>query len=70
MSELLGNKVILLDFPGHICTAVQLNTELDADRVEYNGVQYTVCDPTYINATAGMLMPNFADVQPEVIVYN
>lgn len=70
VKELLGNKVILLDFPGHICTAVQLKTTLNGDSVDYNGANYTVCDPTYINAGAGMLMPNFANVQPEVIEYN
>lgn len=67
--ELLGNKVVLLDFPGHICTAVQLNTQLQGDHITYKGDSYTVCDPTYINATAGMLMPNFAGVQPNVIEY-
>ena len=35
----------------------------------FNGLEYIVCDPTYVNADAGMEMPQFKDVDPKVIQF-
>ena len=40
---------------------------MKGDAVVYNGRQYTVTDPTYINARAGMTMPQFAGQSPDVV---
>jgi hypothetical protein len=66
VKNLLGLEVVGLDFPGHIATAVLLNEPV-GDTVVYKGRRFTVADPTYINANAGMKMPQFKNVAPGVI---
>lgn len=66
--ELLGLEVIGLDYPGHVATAVRFSEEVPGDFVLCQGRKYTVCDPTYINATLGMGMPQFRGVDPQVIL--
>jgi len=60
--QLLGLEVVGLAFPGHMATAVEFKTDYGFDKVEYKGKNYVVCDPTYINANAGMCMPQFVNV--------
>ena len=67
VKNLLGLKIIALDYPGHIATAVKFSSKINGDAVEYNGQRYIICDPTYINADAGMSMPEYKGVAPEVI---
>ncbi len=59
--------VVGLDFPGHISTAVRFTNEIPGDRVQVHGQRYTICDPTFINADAGMCMPQFKGVSPTII---
>ena len=57
--EILGLDVILLDYPGHVAAAVSFSEEinLNGKSIEYNGKRYYTADPTYVNATLGMVMP-------------
>ena len=66
VKNLLNLNVIGLDFPGHVATAVELSNPL-GDVINYQRRQYTIADPTYINATAGMKMPQFKNITPRVI---
>lgn len=68
--RLLGLEMVALSYPGHIATAVSLTSAVDGDYVTHNGKRYTVADPTYINATVGMTMPEFIDAKPDVISIN
>lgn len=66
--NLLGLEVIGLDYPGHIAAAVKFSSEVEeGDFIIYKNAKYTVCDPTYINASWGMSMPQFKNVVPKVI---
>jgi hypothetical protein len=65
--QLLGLEVIGLDYPGHIATAVQLKTAVKGDVIIFNNKNYTVADPTYINASLGMSMPAFKKNRPKAI---
>ncbi|HGY56508.1 MAG TPA: hypothetical protein ENK44_12435 [Caldithrix abyssi] len=67
VKNLLGMDIIALDYPGHIATAVKFRSNINGDSVQYNGSRYVICDPTYINADAGMAMPEFKTVTPVVI---
>lgn len=67
VTSLLDLEVVGLNYPGHVATAVYLQDGVDGDHVAYNGKRYTVADPTYINATAGMTMPEFRNTKPQVI---
>ena len=67
--SLIGLEVVGLDFPGHIAAAVKFNTNVSGDKVRYNGKTYVVTDPTYINASAGMTMPDYKKVKPKVVTF-
>lgn len=67
--SLTGLDVVGLDFPGHIAAAVKFNGRISGDSVRHNGQLYMVTDPTYINASAGMTMPDYKKVKPKVISF-
>jgi len=69
VKSLLGLDVIGLDYPGHVAAAVHFNFDVEGDNVLYQGKKYTVTDPTYINANAGMTMPNYKNTKPTLIIY-
>ena len=69
VKSLLKLEVVGLDYPGHVAAAVSFNEEVKGDSVSYKGRRYVVTDPTYINASAGMSMPNFKQYVPTVIDY-
>ncbi len=62
-------KVIGLQYEGHVATAVCFGDgfSTDGDSFSYGGKRYYVCDPTYINASVGMTMPQFIGKTPKVI---
>ena len=66
-TSLLGLEAVGLDYPGHVATGVNFNSDIDGDYVIWEETKYTVCDPTYINAEEGMAMPDFKKIKPEII---
>jgi hypothetical protein len=67
VKNILGLDVVLLDYPGHVATAIQLKDDIEGDYVIYNNKKYYVADPTYINANIGMTMPIVAKYKPKVV---
>jgi len=67
VKSLLGLDVVLLDYPGHIATAVKFHSKVERDTIQYNGSTWVVCDPTYIYAEYGMTMPSVKDQKYNVI---
>ena len=67
--NLLDMDIVALNYPGHIATAIKFSGPVPGDYVSYNGKNFVVCDPTYINADAGMAMPQFKAVSPKVIQF-
>ncbi len=65
--HLLGLRVIGLDYPGHIATAILFTTPVTGKTISYKNMNFTVCDPTFVNADAGMCMPQYQDVEPKII---
>lgn len=65
-------KVIGLQYEGHLATAVCFGDDanITGDAFLYAGDKYYVCDPTYINATIGMTMPQFKDKMPKIVKMN
>lgn len=66
VNSILGLDVVLLYYPNHLCTAVRLNSEVAGDYVSVYGRKYLICDPTYINASAGKCMPQFKSVKAKI----
>ncbi len=67
VNKLLKLKVVGVKYPGHIATAVLFDQEIKGDYFIYEGEKYFICDPTYINAPAGMCMPAYQNHKGEVI---
>ena len=67
VKNLLGLKVVGLKFPNHLATAVALSSNVSGDSFKYKGKLFTVTDPTYINANAGMTMPQYKNSDFTVI---
>jgi len=67
--SLLKLDVVILDFPGHIATAVEFSKPAQGDSWKFNGKRYTVADPTYINANAGMTMPQYKGKAPKLVAF-
>lgn len=67
--HILGMEVVLLDYPGHVATAVCVDKEeeIKGAYIQLEGKKYIVCDPTYMNATAGQVMPSYKGKRPKVI---
>lgn len=65
--DLTGLDVVLLHYPGHLATAVHFTNDIDGDYLTVNNKRYVVCDPTYIGATIGESMPDFADSKITVL---
>ncbi len=65
--HLLHMEVVLIDYPGHMATAVHFTTAVEGESVQYKGKKYIICDPTYIGATIGMEMPDFTPEDRTVV---
>ena len=67
--DLVGLRVVLLYYPGHLATAVRFEDEQPSgDYLQLNDGRYYIADPTYIGATVGMSMPSVKDETIKVII--
>jgi hypothetical protein len=67
--NILQMKAVLVHYPGrHLAAAVHFdNPQFTGTHFVHDGVKYFICDPTYINAGAGMEMPKLTDAKREII---
>lgn len=65
--EIMGLKVIGLQYPDHVATAVAFNVTATGDYLMYKNRRYVVSDPTYIGAPVGRTMPQYKNTSPQVI---
>lgn len=68
--ELTGLKVALIFYPGHLYAAVHFNSSVAGDYIVADGLRYTVTDPTYIGADAGMTMPGMDNSKAFALILN
>ena len=69
--DLLRLDVVMLDYPGHLATAVRFKVEVPGYYFMVNGEKYVVCDPTYIGASVGDCMPQFKETDAvSIVVYD
>ncbi|NDV84876.1 hypothetical protein [Bacteroides sp. 51] len=67
VKDMLGLEVVLLDYPGHIASAVCFTEDIPGDNVLIDGRKYLICDPTYIGASIGMCMSEYRNIMPTII---
>lgn len=66
--DLVGLKVVLVYYPGHLATAVQFPESVAGDYLMLDGRRFTVCDPTYFGAPIGQTMEGMDNKTAKVIL--
>ncbi len=68
VKTLLGMDVVGVKYPNHMATAVRVKEKIKGEYVLADKRAYIVADPTYINASIGMSMPQFIGAKSYEIV--
>ena len=68
--ELLHRNVLALDFNGHLCPAVEVSDSSGNWNIIYNDKKFIVCDPTYVGAIPGLVLPPFKIKDAVIIDFN
>ena len=66
--DLLGLKVVLVYYPGHLALAVHFTDDVEGDHIMLDGRKFVVCDPTYIRSSVGETMPGMSNNEAKVIL--
>jgi NifU-like protein involved in Fe-S cluster formation len=67
VKNILGLDVVGVKYPDHMATAVEFSSKVSGDGFNYKNKKYVISDPTYVNANAGMAMPQYKNRKFEVI---
>lgn len=67
VKTLLGLDVVLIYYPGHMCTAVKFKENIKGDYTTKDNQKYIICDPCFIPANIGRCMPKYQNVKPEAL---
>ena len=65
--DLIGLDVVLVLYPGHLGTAVHFTDNVEGSYYDVDGKHYVVCDPTYIGAGVGEVMPQFENTKVTIV---
>ena len=68
--DILKLNVALVYYPGHIAAAVEFNEDVSGDYITVGNRKFVICDPTYVNASVGMSMPNLDTSNISAILLN
>ena len=66
--DLIGLRVALVYYPGHLATAVEAPSVVKGDHLTIGDSRFLVCDPTYIGAPIGRTMKGMDNLTAKVIV--
>ncbi len=69
-NDLLGLDVVALTYFSHMAAAVSFSEPIEGYNFTVGDKNYTICDPTYINAPIGSVMPEYKDYTPIAIKIN
>ena len=69
MRSFLDREVVGVLYNDHLATAVCVDdgTVGEGGSFRWNGKQYVICDPTYPNASMGMVMPGYENKKYEIV---
>ncbi|MCF6342932.1 MAG: hypothetical protein L3J31_09030 [Bacteroidales bacterium] len=68
VKTLLKTEVLGIGFPGHMATAIHFDDNPEGYFLTYKNKDYVVADPTFFDASIGMLMPLARGENAELIV--
>lgn len=66
--DLLGLRVVLIYYPGHLAAAVRFTSDVAGDYITIDNERYIIADPTYIGAPVGRTMPEMDNSSAKAIV--
>lgn len=61
--------MVALGFPQHVALGLKLNGPVFGESVKYHGLDFTFCDPTYLNAPLGVVIPSADRSKMKVIEF-
>lgn len=71
LKEVLGVPNVIIGYGDHVAVAVHLdNSAVRGAKIEVDGNDYYISDPTYTGARTGRVMPGYEDQTPEVYFKN
>ncbi len=70
VNDLLGIDVVALTYFSHMAAAVAFKSDVSGYSFLVDSKKYTICDPTYINAPIGSVMPEYKGYTPIAIKIN
>ena len=70
VNSLVGLDVVAVLYRNHMAAAVAFNEPVEGHSFIIDGKTYTSCDPTYLNAPIGSIMPRYKDYNPHAIKIN
>lgn len=59
--------IVGIKYPNHLAAAVAFSSKVSGKSFLYKGKRFTITDPTYVNANAGMVMPQFKSTKAKVV---
>lgn len=69
VKSMLALDVIIVNYPGHVATAVAFSSHVEGDAITHNKKRYVIADPTYMSARVGMSMPTLNLKQAQAIAF-
>ena len=67
IQHVLDLECHLLDFPGHIAVAVDIDG-ISGTYYIHEGKRYYIADPTYIGSSVGECMPDYLNISPNLLI--
>lgn len=68
VKDLLGIDAVLLEYPGHMATAIALPMEVKGSYLNLDGKRFLICDPTFIGSSIGEIPKHRQKANPTVII--
>ena len=66
--DLMGLKVALVYYPGHLATAVHFTDDVQGDYLTLQNQRFVICDPTYFGANVGQTMTDMDNSTAKAIL--
>ncbi|NQY22333.1 MAG: hypothetical protein HRT40_13720 [Campylobacteraceae bacterium] len=67
IKNLTNLDIVALKYKNHLASAVAFNSNITGTSFMYNNKKYLISDATYINANAGMVMPQYKNSRFKII---
>lgn len=66
VEKLLGLDTIMLEYPGHVSAGVRFNEDVKGDYIILDGIEYMLCDPSFVNSCAGNANPKYKNMTANI----